>query len=404
MQKAHATQVTLAIGDNKDYLVKYGETYRNKVDIIYIDPPYNTHNKDFQYNDKQERSQWSRFIQERLKLSQNFLKETGIIIVSIDDSEHHNMRILLDQVYGAENFISNVVWIGSGSSKVRFSRGGLDYMLIYAKDKKQAPQWWEPKDNAQDILNFVAKQKEKQVTIDEAEFALKKFLKVNQDKYAAGLASYASIDSQWRVFTTASIVNSLDRPNLKYDITDPATGVVYPHPDKGWTLSKATYQALYDKGMIVFAGNRPRKKYFLEDNMTQKPQPIVQESRSKAHSQLEKIIGKNNFRYSKNVSVLKKWFNIVSGNQKDAIIMDFFAGSGSTGQAVLEMNAEDQGTRQVVLMTNNEQEIATTVTLPRLRNIISGDWVSGKQRPLLGLLEIDENLLKVEENGESDEI
>lgn len=385
----HSNSITLCVGENKNYLEKYLNDYMNRINVIYIDPPYNTGGNVFQYNDKRDTAYWHDFMVERLRIAKKYLAPDGVIMVSIDDHEHHNLRTILDSVFGAENFVSNIVWMSGGNSHAKFDRGGLDYIVVYAKNKKQAPDWWEPKNNVQEIFDFVNILKNRGLSTKVAEIELRKFFKNNSRKFPAGLASYNHIDNDWEIYTTASIVNSLDRPSLKYDIVDPETGRVYHHPDKGWTISKDYFQKLYDSGHIVFSGNRPRKKCFLKDFLKQKPSPIINESRSKAYYELKKIIGENTYRYTKNVSVLKKWINIVTGKNKRAIVLDFFAGSGSTGQAVAELNAEDNGMREVVLMTNNENNIADDITIPRLENILSGHWVSGDVVPLPGVLTVD---------------
>lgn len=136
--RINPNRVTLSVGDNKPYLKKYLNVYAGKVDVIYIDPPYNTGGNVFQYNDKRDKDHWYDFMLERIELAKDYLTDTGVIMVSIDDNEHHNLRNILDKVFGSENFISNVVWLGNGSSKTKFDRGGIDYIVVYTKARKAA--------------------------------------------------------------------------------------------------------------------------------------------------------------------------------------------------------------------------------------------------------------------------
>ena len=128
-------------GENFHVLQALTFTHENSVDCIYIDPPYNT-GGDFTYNDQRvskedlfRHSKWLSFMNKRLQLAKRLLKDTGVIIVAIDDNEHAHLRLLMDQIFGEQNFISNVVWQGGVKGNARFSGGGVDYMLIYGKNQ-----------------------------------------------------------------------------------------------------------------------------------------------------------------------------------------------------------------------------------------------------------------------------
>jgi len=384
--------IELHIGDNLDVLQDISQTYANKVDVIYIDPPYNTGKPIFLYHDK--RLDWEDFMQQRLDACYPLLSDSGVILVSINDQEHHTLRFMLDKIFGKKNFISTIVWKGNGTSQSKFARGGIDYIVVYAKDKSKASEWKEPKESAQHLLKVAKKAQENNLTPQQAQEALRKFIKQDAS-LPKGLASYNMVDENYEIYTTSSITNSLYRPNLKFTIINPATGKEYPSPDNGWIFSQETFTKLLNDGRIVFGENRPRKKQFLKENMFQNPYPYIDETRAIGHNELQNIIGKNNFKNPKNTNVLKKWINIVSGYKKDAVIMDFFAGSGTTGQAVAELNHEDGGTRSCVLVTNNENNIATGITIPRLENVLSGNWADRKVHPVLP------NVLTIHEDYET---
>lgn len=361
--------IDLYIGENKETLEAL--EMEGQVDVVYIDPPYNTGKPIFLYDDK--RVDWEDFIYERIRLAHPLMAENGVMLVSINDQELHTLRVIMDRVFGKKNFISTLVWKSNGNSKSRFSRGGIDYVVAYAKDKKLAPEWRERKEYADEMMSIVSKAQAKGFSPQEAQTLLKAYLKKNH-QIPKGLVSYSNVDEDYNAFTTASIVNNLYRPNLKYVVTDPATNREYPPPDNGWTISEAKFNELYRDGRIVFKGNRPRKKYLLKDTLYQRPYAHIEEMRSVGHYELERIIGKNRFKNPKNTGVLKKWIDIVSGYKKDAVVMDFFAGSGTTGQAVAELNHQDGGTRSCILVTNNENNIAEDITIPRLTRVLSGDW------------------------------
>lgn len=129
-------------GENLHALRALGYSHADAIDLIYIDPPYNIGNKDWIYNDKRvdaadgyRHSKWLAFMYRRLELAKELLKDTGVIIVAIGDDEHHRLRMLLDDIFGEENFVGDVVWQGGVKNDARFLSGGLDYMLIYAKSQ-----------------------------------------------------------------------------------------------------------------------------------------------------------------------------------------------------------------------------------------------------------------------------
>lgn len=252
-------RIDLHIGDCIDIL----PTLKEKVNVIYIDPPYNTGKNIFLYNDK--RKNWEQYIYERIQASYELLNANGVLLASINDQEHHTLRVILDNIFGSKNFLSTIVWSGNGSSQSKFSRGGIDYIIAYAKDRKNAPSWVEKKERAQDLLDIVNKAKSDGLSYTEAQKVLRAYINKNKN-ISKGLSSYSYVDENYDVYTTSSIVNHLYRPNLKYTIIDKQTGREYPSPNNGWTLSKDLYSKLESEGRIVFKGNRPRKKIPAERN------------------------------------------------------------------------------------------------------------------------------------------
>lgn len=151
-------------GENYHALQALRMTHRGKVDLIYIDPPYNTGNQGWIYNDNyvdeakgDASSKWLSFMERRLAIARELLKDTGVIIVAIGDDEHHRLRMLMDQVFGAQNFISNVVWQGGRKNDSRYVSNGADYMLIYARSEEtlgtHGVRWREQKDGIGEVLS-----------------------------------------------------------------------------------------------------------------------------------------------------------------------------------------------------------------------------------------------------------
>lgn len=388
-------EVELVVGDNLAALYALSERYEGAVDAIYVDPPYNTGKNIFTYQDgasggrKKKHEMWLSFMSRRLRKAYGLLSPTGVLMVSIGNDEHAHLKLMLDDIFGPQNFIDNLVWIGNGASNGTFTRSGIDYILIYAKNKKLLLPWRTPKPHAETMIQLVDKEITKGSTTEEAQAALRTFIKKNRHVLRGGLQSYNQVDSTGEIYTTASIVNALYRPNLMYDVTDPLTGKVYPSPSKGWTLSEKLFKERLDKGEILFVGNRPRRKLFLRERGVMLPSPVIEDTRALGSEELSRIIGRNRFTYPKNTAVIRRWLETVTYNNPHAVIMDFFAGSGTTGQAIMQMNSVDSGQRKCILVTNNENNIAYEVTIPRLQNLLTGEWEDRQEHePLPGNLNV----------------
>ncbi len=346
-------------GENLHALQMLRETHRAAVDLIYIDPPYNTGNDGWIYNDRYvdandraKSSKWLSFMERRLQVAYDLLAPTGIIIVAIGDDEHHRLRMLMDQVFGHANFIANIVWQGGGSFLARHHAGGVDYMLIYGKDARQVGAFRDPKPGAPEMLEVVDSVLATGAGIEEARAALQEFIRTNRSRLSSGLRGFNEVDAEGRVFDTADITNRLYRPNLRYPVTDPSTGQVVDPPDNGWAVERTVMDRYLDEGRLVFRGRFPRIKKYLQEYMTEMPVPTFVKSRSQSGAHLADILGEKRFPNPKDHTVLMRWIRMAA--PKDALVLDFFGGSGSTTEAVMRLNAEDGGTRQSILVTNNE--------------------------------------------------
>lgn len=345
-------------GENFHALHALRTTHRGKVDLIYIDPPYNTGNEGWIYsdryvdsNDRAKSSKWLSFLERRLLIARDLLKPTGVIIVAIGDDEHHRLRMLLDQLLGPKNFIMNATWQGGGSALARHHAGGVDYMLIYGRDVEQVERFLDPKPFAPDLIRIVSESMADGATASEAQELLRAFIKANAKDMPEGVTRFNNVDEDGRIFETADLTNRQYRPNLRYPVTDPATGRVYDPPENGWTVSKDLMEEWVADGMIAF-GKRPRKKKSLSDYMFNMPVPTFYQSRNTSNGHLEKILQDKRFPFPKDHSVLMRWIRMTA--PRDAVILDFFGGSGTTTEAVMRLNAEDGGKRQSILVTNNE--------------------------------------------------
>ena len=341
-------------GDNYHSLAVLNYTHEKSVDVIYIDPPYNTGNKDFTFNDKYvdpeddyRHSKWLSFMEKRLNLAKNLLKKDGVIFFSIDDNEFAQLKLLCDKVFVENNFIIDIIW----NSRKSVSSDAIvslnhNHTLLYARDIE--------------VLRGVIK-------------------KSGKFKLPAEEEKFSNPDNDYRGSWVADPFEAAGvRKNLSYAIKNLNTGEVY-YPVKGrhWAVLEEEYFKLLKDNRIVFGKNgkgKPSRKRFLSD-ATEKgltPKSIWGDvgTTTNGTQELEEILGEKKFNNPKPVSLIKKILEL--STDKNSIVLDFMAGSGTTGHAVLEMNKEDGGNRQFILCTNNENNICTDVCYPRIQKVIKG--------------------------------
>ncbi|MBM3253001.1 MAG: site-specific DNA-methyltransferase [Candidatus Omnitrophica bacterium] len=355
-------------GDNYNSLSVLNYTHAGKVDVIYIDPPYNTGNKDFKYNDRYvdledgyRHSKWLSFMEKRLKLAKNLLKDAGVIFISIDDNEMAQLKILMDNpdLFGENNFISNIIW----RKKRGYGRGDnlvipqTEYILLYAKDRNKLSFFELP----------ISERKLKDYKYKDSLGLYKRETLEHHTPYGGYVRKtlqYDLIISGKKIFcTTGQWLWSKERVEreLKDIIGKNRNGKEYKYLD-----------------IIKDSKGRQRayKKIRLEENgevRGERPLSIIDDSEittnSAAH-EIRNLFANRAFDFSKPRSLIKLLLKFSSS--KNSIILDFMAGTGTTGQAVMELNKEDGGNRQFILCTNNENNICTDVCYPRIKKVIEG--------------------------------
>lgn len=239
ISKAPGQPINIIIeGDNYHSLSALNYTHAGKIDIIYIDPPYNTGNKDFAFNDKFidkedsfRHSKWLSFMEKRLKLSKNLLSDNGIILISINDEELATLKLLCDHVFGEDNFVENFIWVkNSGGSLSKTTLTRHEYVLCYAKNKEAVLNdvfFFMEKPGFHEVIDLVEKLKKKGLTIKEAEKELRKYYASRPE--LKGISLYGNIDEDWRVYRCLPIT----APNNNfYDVLHPVTGKPVRTPQK----------------------------------------------------------------------------------------------------------------------------------------------------------------------------
>ena len=342
-------------GDNLASLKLLEKTHKGKIDLIYIDPPYNTGKKDFVYdddyvdeNDTFRHSKWISFMTNRLKIAKTLLSNNGVIFISIDDNEYASLKILCDDIFGADSFINNFMWLHGKGKKNKQSRTLQQYTLAYSKISRDIlPEWTMIREARGDFSN--------------------------PDNDIRGPWFSGSI----------SFSEERSNPNHRnyFSITSPS-GIVWT---RQWQCSHEEMEIYLNDNKIYFGvapkyDNTPRIKIFPTDTYEIIPDnilPNVGTTRS-AQSELDALIGKRINEKGKSVTKFEnpkphemiEHLISISNNNNFINILDFFAGSGTTGHAVMKLNAEDGGQRKFILCTNNENNICRDVTYERIKRVI----------------------------------
>ena len=339
-------------GDNLEALTALAYTHEGKIDVIYIDPPYNTGNKDFVYNDSfvdredgYRHSKWLSFMNKRLQIAKSLLASGGVIFISIDDNEQAQLKLLCDEVFGAQNNIGTIIW----KKKTNGNNMGLippvhDYILSYAL-------------NVENLSN-------KTFGLPLSEEYIKK--------------TYSNPDNDPRgPWTTADL--SANHKGPYYPITNPLTGEIhYPSKGRYWVFNEKETLRRIKEGLIIFgkSGNaKPVQRVFLKDREVRKKTADSWWDKygmnEDGTTELSEIFNESKkFVHPKPTITIKHLLTLPPN--EDSTILDFFAGSGTTLHATMQLNAEDGGHRKCILVTNNENNICEEVTYERNKRVIQG--------------------------------
>ena len=363
-------------GDNYHALTCLNYTHRGKIDVIYIDPPYNTGSDGFTYKDARfltefpdgqkipkehplRHSSWLSFMEKRLKLAKNLLSETGVIFVSIDDNEQANLKLLCDKIFGESNFVVNFIWRGGKRNMSKWVSTSHEYMLTYAKNINQCAEknveWFEAKLGLPEIYS-AAKQfiKEAKDNYIEASKKLKKWYKSLPDAHPSkDHDHYCWIDKRGVYF--ASDISRGGGGGPQWKIKNPYTNEFVKTPQRGWAYSKI--EELQDdikKDLIHFNGDGvPCRKIYLEDNETQILDSVFYKDRRGSSKRLKNLMGAEVFPFPKDEFIIQD--KLKSFTLSNSIVLDFFAGSGTTLHSILNLNKSDGGKRQCILVQAPEK-------------------------------------------------
>lgn len=372
-------------GDNLESLTTLAYTHEGKIDVIYIDPPYNTGNKDFVYNDSYvdsedsyRHSKWLSFMSKRLRIAKKLLSDRGVIFISIDDNEQANLKLLCDEVFGEKNFISQFIWSAGRKNDSKYVSISHEYILSYFKNneyiKLQQIIWRERKQGINDIYECVKSLTKKHGrNFENISNELKLWYRSLPENHPAkNHKHYHCVDERGIYFP--SDISWPGGGGPKYEVLHPITKKPVRIPNRGWVYpTQERMQEVVNQNLVHFGPDEtsvPCKKTYLFDNEETTPYSVFYKDGRAATKRLRAILSVDLFQNPKDEEILQRIFSFSSC--KDSTILDFFAGSGTTLHATMALNADDGGKRQCILCTNNENGICENVTYERNKRVING--------------------------------
>lgn len=379
---ADAPNHVLIEGDNLEALTTLAYTHEGKIDVIYIDPPYNTGNKDFIYNDSYvdtedsyRHSKWLSFMSRRLRIAKKLLSKHGVVLISLDDNEICNLRILCDDIslFGENNFVAILPRITKSSGKTTDKIAmNHDYVIIYAKSKADCIIQGLPHDD--EGFKF-----SDEFYSERGKYKLNQTLDYDSLSYSDSLDYPIEIEGE--VFLPGGSVE-------KYKQRKAGN---HKRADWAWRWSKDLFEFGKNNGFIVVKRTKNGSRIYTKTyqgvtiERTSNGYKLVKKNRLKpiqsidlidnqfsndnAKKELSNIFGDAPFDYPKPTSILRYLLPTIPNV---TYVLDFFAGSGTTLHAVMQLNAEDGGKRQCILCTNNENGICENVTYEHNKRVIKG--------------------------------
>lgn len=362
-------------GNNLLALHTLKDKYTGKIDLIYIDPPYNTGNDSFNYNDKFNHSSWLTFIKNRLEIAKELLSDEGSIWITLDDVEMHYLKVLCDEIFGRECFLNTIAWKHSDNSNNNALVFSEDFNFILVYSKKEG---WKP--------NFI-----------------------NDDKKRSHFKNPDN-DPKGPWFDGNPVNNPGLRKNLQFDITTPS-GNIIKHPANGWRWSKETMNEKFKTGELRFSNDETRviRRTYLKDMGGLPPSTLWADLDSTGHTRKAKYELKKLFPdvpvtslFSTPKPELLIQYILKIASKENDIVLDFFMGSATTQAVAHKMNRQYIGIEQM--------DYINTVSVPRLQKVIDGeqggiskdvDWQGGGSFVYVELMEKNRGFLKSIQDAET---
>ncbi|MEG1591271.1 site-specific DNA-methyltransferase [Chryseobacterium sp.] len=363
-------------GNNLIALHSLNKVYRGKIKLIYIDPPYNTGKDGFRYNDSFNHSAWLTFMKNRLEVAKELLSTDGVIFISIDINEQAYLKVLCDEIFTRDNFVGEIIWETATDNNPTQISIEHEYVLCYAKNKNKLPKWKITSDKARIIVN---KYKDLKSELNNDYQLIEKRLRlwINSLKKSneidlSGVSHYNYVDEKG-VFYPGNSANT--KPGgYNFDILHPITNKVCKKPENGYRWPYETFVEADKNNEVLWPDDElgiPKIKKRIE-TATELLKGYFYEDNRKSTKALTKVMGKKVFDNPKSINLLQKIIKF-STTEND-IILDFFAGSGSTAEAVSNVNDELSSNRKFILI--EQMDYINDVTIKRIQNTTNSSFVS----------------------------
>lgn len=329
------------IGDNIHYLKNMVDDSAC-VDVIYIDPPYNT-GSSFSYNDKRKSVDWLNFMEQRLVLAEQILTPDGVLFISIDDSSLYELKVLCDEIFGKSNFLGNFITKQAIRSNSKHINTVHEYVLAYAKDKSKTHPFKMKRIDmpgegpALEAIAKSVRREFKHSGTAAAEKLLAQLAAAYMKKtHTTWIRNYSKVDAHGEIF----FPKDLSVPGAPSDLYIEALNITLKAlPTRKWS-SEQKIVRLHTQDRLYFKGARPYEKHYLKDS-EDNVQSILDYYSRQGTNDLNKLGLRGLFDTPKPVALIKYLIRLGMGSKTEGVVLDFFGGSGTTGQAVLEVNRED---------------------------------------------------------------
>ncbi|WP_036250218.1 site-specific DNA-methyltransferase [Methylobacter sp. BBA5.1] len=392
-------------GDNLEALKSLLPEFEGKIKCIYIDPPYNTGNEGWIYNDAvndpkikkwlgqvvgkegedlSRHDKWLCMIYPRLKLLHRLLAKDGVVLISIDKTEFANIKLLFEEIFGANNWVGEIVWRNVTDNNPTNISLEHEYILCYAKNKALLNPIWKSTyiDIKQKLIEIGEELKSQYSDPEELQDAYTKWFREHKSELWP-LDRYKFID-KGGIYTGSQSVHNPGKEGYRYDVIHPNTQKPCKEPLMGYRFPEETMNKLLSEGKIIFGDNESKLielKLYAKDYKAKLASVIELDGRT-GTNEIKSIFPENKrpFNYPKPSALIEELLGFVT--QPDDLILDSFSGSGTTAHAVLKLNAQDKGNRRFILI--EMEEYAESITAERVRRVISGYGEGSKRTEGLG--------------------
>lgn len=358
------------------------EKYKDSIGGIYYDPPYNTKKNEFIFKDNMKHSSWMSMMDDRLFATKNLMTRDSAIMISCDENEVSNLRMLMFHVFGEDNYLSDIIWEGSSKNDQKYLSISHEYILTALRDKAYLDgteiRWTERKEGLEKIYEAFEKIRSKYPNdFDKQQDEIKKWYKsLSNDDPAKKQKHYCAVERRGLYFP-----DNISKPEkgYYYDLVHPVTGKPCKKPKGGWRFIESTMAEQLADDRIHFGPDEttvPCRKSFLKETEYESPSSVVYlDNRVSTALMKDMFNDKRIFDNPKYYHFIARFLKFMAA--KNACFLDIFAGSGTTGHAVIQLNREDNNTRKYILC--EMADYFDKVTKPRIQKVIySKDWKGGK--------------------------